>query len=263
VNLGLEGKIALVCGSSRGLGRAVASELAAEGASVALCSRNAEALTQTAQQIEQTTGAATLALPADLSVAGEPSRVVEAAREHFGRIDILIANGGGPPAGTFESFDASDWHNATALLLNSTVELVRATLPALKRQRWGRILAITSIAAKQPIANLMLSNSLRAAVTGFASTLAREVAKDGITVNTILPGYTNTERVADLNEANASREGVSAAEIRARVEAEIPLGRFAEPEEFAALAAFLVSERASYITAGAFSVDGGWLRGLF
>jgi 3-oxoacyl-[acyl-carrier protein] reductase len=261
MNLGLENKIALVCGSSRGLGRAVANELAAEGASVALCARSAEVLAQVAQEIGQTTGAPTIALAADLSVAGEPSRVVERCLEHFGRIDILITNGGGPPSGTFESFGANDWDDATALLLRSTVELVAATLPSLKRQRWGRILAITSIAAKQPVANLILSNSLRAAVTGFASTLAREVARDGITVNTILPGYTNTERVAELNAANARREGVTAAEIRSRVEAEIPLGRFAEPAEFAALAAFLVSERASYITAGAFPVDGGWLRG--
>jgi 3-oxoacyl-[acyl-carrier protein] reductase len=263
MNLGLGDKIALVCGSSRGLGRAVANELATEGASVALCARSAEALAHAAHEIGQTTGAATIALPADLSVAGEPSRVVERCLEHFGRIDILVANGGGPPTGTFESLGADDWDSATALLLRSTVELVAATLPGLKRQRWGRILAITSIAVKQPVANLILSNSLRAAVTGFASTLAREVARDGITVNTILPGYTNTERVVELNDANARREGVTAAEIRARVEAEIPLGRFAEPEEFAALAAFLVSERASYITAGAFPVDGGWLRGLF
>jgi 3-oxoacyl-[acyl-carrier protein] reductase len=132
----------------------------------------------------------------------------------------------------------------------------------MKERGWGRILAITSVAVKQPVDNLMLSNSLRAAVTGFAATLAREVAKDGITVNTILPGYTATERVTELNEANARREGVDVEEIQARLEASIPLGRLAEPREFAALAAFLASERAGYITGGAFAVDGGWLRGL-
>jgi 3-oxoacyl-[acyl-carrier protein] reductase len=263
VNLGLEGRVALVCGASRGLGRAVANELAAEGARVAICARNADALTAAANQIAEATGAAMLAVPADLAIPGEPSRAVARCLEHFGGIDILVANGGGPPTGRFESFEAGDWQRATALLLDSTVELIAATLPTLRSQRWGRILAITSIAAKQPVANLILSNSLRAAVTGLASTLAREVAADGITVNTILPGYTNTERVVELNEANAAREGVTAEEIRARAEAEIPIGRFAEPEEFAALAAFLVSERASYITAGAFAVDGGWLRGLF
>jgi 3-oxoacyl-[acyl-carrier protein] reductase len=263
VNLGLEDKVALVCGSSRGLGRAVADELAGEGASVALCARNQEQLGRAAREIEHQTGAAVLAVPADLAVAGEPARVVESALERFGRVDILVTNSGGPPAGTFETLEPADWDHATSLLLKSTVELVADVLPGMKSRGWGRILAVTSIAAKQPVENLMLSNSLRAAVTGFAHTLAREVARDGITVNTILPGYTNTERVVELNEANAAREGVDPAVIQARLEAEIPLGRLAEPREFAALAAFLASERAGYITAGAFAVDGGWLRSLF
>jgi 3-oxoacyl-[acyl-carrier protein] reductase len=263
VNLGLEDKIALVCGSSRGLGRAVADELAAEGASLALCARNADALTLATGEIEQRTGAAVLAVPADLSVTGEPTRVVESCLERFGRLDILVANSGGPPAGTHETLQLADWDEATALLLKSTVELATSALPAMKSRGWGRILAVTSVAAKQPVENLMLSNSLRAAVTGFAHTLAREVARDGITVNTILPGYTNTVRVIELNRANATREGVDPAEIQARLEAEIPLGRLADPREFAALAAFLVSERAGYITGGAFAVDGGWLRALF
>jgi 3-oxoacyl-[acyl-carrier protein] reductase len=263
VNLGLENRVALVCGASRGLGRAVADELAAEGASVAICARNAERLAAAAAEIEAATGAAVLAVPADLAVAGEPARVVEACLERFGRLDILVANTGGPPAGTHDTLGPEDWERATALLLVSTVELSRSALPAMKAQGWGRILAVTSVAAKQPVANLMLSNSLRAAVTGFASTLAREVAKDGITVNTILPGYTSTERVTELNRANAAREGAEPEEIQARLEADIPMGRLAEPEEFAALAAFLVSERAGYITGGAFAVDGGWLRGLF
>ncbi len=263
MNLGLENRVALVCGASRGLGRAVADELAAEGASVAICARDAERLAAAAGEIEEATGAVALAVPADLAAAGEPARVVEACLERFGRLDILVANTGGPPAGTHDTLSPEDWEQATALLLVSTVELARSALPAMKAQGWGRILAVTSVAAKQPVANLMLSNSLRAAVTGFASTLAREVAKDGITVNTILPGYTSTERVTELNRANAAREGVEPEEIQARLEADIPLGRLAEPREFAALAAFLVSERAGYITGGAFAVDGGWLRGLF
>jgi 3-oxoacyl-[acyl-carrier protein] reductase len=263
VNLGLDDKVALVCGSSRGLGRAVAEELAAEGASVALCARNKEQLGGAAREIELETGAAVLAAPADLAVAGEPARVVASALERFGRVDILVTNSGGPPAGTFETLQPADWDQATSLLLKSTVELVAGVLPGMKSRGWGRILAVTSIAAKQPVENLMLSNSLRAAVTGLAHTLAREVARDGITVNTILPGYTNTERVVELNEANAAREGVDPAVIQARLEAEIPLGRLAEPREFAALAAFLASERAGYITGGAFAVDGGWLRSLF
>jgi 3-oxoacyl-[acyl-carrier protein] reductase len=263
VNLGLEDKVALVCGSSRGLGRAVADELAAEGASLALCSRDADRLAATARVIEQATGAEVLSVAADLAIGGEPTRVVQTCLEHFGRLDILVTNTGGPPAGTHETLRPADWNQATGLLLSSTVELATNALPTMKSRGWGRILAVTSVAARQPVDNLMLSNSLRAAVTGFAETLAREVAKDGITVNTILPGYTRTERVTGLNEANATREGVEPVEIQARLEAEIPLGRLAEPREFAALAAFLVSERAGYITGGAFPVDGGWLRGLF
>jgi 3-oxoacyl-[acyl-carrier protein] reductase len=263
VNLGLENRVALVCGASRGLGRAVADELAAEGASVAICARNPETLAAAAAEIEAASGAAVLAVPADLAVAGEPARVVEECEERFGRLDILVTNTGGPPAGTHDTLSPEDWAQATALLLVSTVELARSALPGMKARGWGRILGVTSVAAKQPVANLMLSNSLRAGVTGFASTLAREVAKDGITVNTILPGYTSTERVTELNRANAAREGVEPEEIQARLEADIPMGRLAEPEEFAALATFLVSERAGYITGGAFAVDGGWLRGLF
>jgi 3-oxoacyl-[acyl-carrier protein] reductase len=258
VNLGLDGKVALVGGASRGLGRAIAGELAAEGAALALCSRDGERLGAAAGEL----GEDVLAVPADLAVAGEPTRVVEAVLERFGRLDVLVANTGGPPAGTHDTLSLEDWDSATALLLRSTVELAAAALPGMKERGWGRVLAVTSVAVKQPVDNLILSNSLRAAVTGYAKTLAREVAPHGITVNTILPGYTATERVTELNRANAEREGIEPEEVQARLEASIPLGRLAEPEEFAALAAFLASERASYITGGAFAVDGGWLRGL-
>jgi 3-oxoacyl-[acyl-carrier protein] reductase len=258
VNLGLDDKVALVCGASRGLGRAIAEELASEGASVAVCSRDAERLAATAAEI----GPDVLAVPADLAQPGEPTRVVRAAEERFGRVDILVTNTGGPPAGTHDTLTLEDWDRATALLLRSAVELVTAALPGMKERGWGRILAVTSVAVKQPVDNLILSNSLRAAVSGYAKTLAREVAKDGITVNTILPGYTATERVIELNQADAEREGVDVEEVQARLEASIPMGRLAEPEEFAALAVFLASERAGYITGGSFAVDGGWLRGL-
>ena len=258
MNLGLGGKVALVCGASRGLGRAIAGELAAEGASLALCSRDAERLAAVAAEL----GPEVLAVPADLATAGEPTRVVAATVERFGRLDVLVANTGGPPAGTHDTLTLEDWDRASALLLRSTVELATAALPGMKERGWGRILAVTSVAVKQPVDNLILSNSLRAAVTGFAKTLSREVAPHGITVNTILPGYTATERVTELNRANAEREGVDPEEIQARLEASIPIGRLAEPQEFAALAAFLASERAGYITGGAFAVDGGWVRGL-
>jgi 3-oxoacyl-[acyl-carrier protein] reductase len=258
VNLGLDDKVALVCGASRGLGRAIAEELSTEGASLALCSRDAEWLGVAAREL----GPDVLAVPADLAGAGEPTRVVEATLERFGRLDVLVTNTGGPPAGTHDTLTLDDWDAATALLLRSTVELATAALPGMKERGWGRILAVTSVAVKQPVDNLILSNSLRAAVTGYAKTLAREVASHGITVNTILPGYTATERVTELNLANAEREGVDVEEVEARLVGSIPLGRLAEPEEFAALAVFLASERAGYITGSAVAVDGGWLRGL-
>ena len=258
MNLGLEGKVALVCGASRGLGHAIAAELAAEDATLAICSRDAGRLGEAAAEL----GPDVLAVPADLSVAGEPTRVVEATLERFGRLDVLVANTGGPPAGSHDTLTLEDWDAATALLLRSTVELTAAALPGMKERGWGRVLVVTSVAVKQPVDNLILSNSLRAAVTGYAKTLSREVAMQGITVNTILPGYTATERVTDLNRANAEREGVEPEEIQARLEASIAMGRLAEPEEFAALAAFLASERASYITGAAIAVDGGWVRGL-
>ena len=187
VNLGLAGRVALVCGSSRGLGRAVAEELAAEGAAVALCARTASVLDETAAAIASSAAADVLAVAADLSVAGEPTRVVERCLERFGRLDVLVTNSGGPKPGVFETLGPADWEHATALLLRAPVELAAAALPGMKSRGWGRILCVTSIAAKQPVENLMLSNSLRAAVTGFAKTLARETAKDGVTVNTILP----------------------------------------------------------------------------
>ena len=258
MNLGLEGKVALVCGASRGLGRAIAAELAAEDATLAICSRDAGRLGEAAAEL----GPDVLAVPADLSVAGEPTRVVQATLERFGHLDVLVANTGGPPAGSHDTLTLEDWDAATALLLRSTVELTAAALPGMKERGWGRVLVVTSVAVKQPVDNLILSNSLRAAVTGYAKTLSREVAMQGITVNTILPGYTATKRVTDLNRANAEREGVEPEEIQARLEASIAMGRLAEPEEFAALAAFLASERASYITGAAIAVDGGWVRGL-
>src|SRR4029078_10637826 len=204
-------------------------------------------------------GAHVLALPADVTVADDIKRVVDAGTERFGRIDILVTNAGGPPAGTFDQITREQWEDALRLTLFSAVEFARQVLPGMKERRWGRILNITSIAVKQPVDNLMLSNSLRAAVTGFARTLANEVATQGITVNNIMPGYTRTDRLEDLAEMLAKKEEVSIAEVAARWTEEIPMRRLGEPREFAALAAFLVSERASYITGQSIAVDGGWI----
>ncbi len=262
MDLGIKGKVAFVAAASKGLGRAVAEELAAEGASLVLCARNAQNLNLVSEQIADTAGAIVLPVVADVSNAEDVARAVQAGVEEFGRIDILVTNAGGPPAGRFEDLSREMWEAATRLTLNSVLELTRAVLPGMKERNWGRILNITSIAVKQPVDNLMLSNSLRAAVTGFARTLANEVATDGITVNNILPGYTRTERMDELARAASEREGISAAEASAKWEAEIPMRRLGEPREFAALAAFLVSERASYITGTSIPVDGGWIRSL-
>jgi 3-oxoacyl-[acyl-carrier protein] reductase len=263
MNLGLTGKVALVAAASKGLGRAVAEELAAEGAHLVLCARTDETLQQTCAAIREATGVRVLGVAADVANAADVARLMQAALAEFGHLDILVTNAGGPPAGTFEQHDAAAWEAATRLLLTSVVELTRAVLPGMKARGWGRILNITSIAVKQPVGGLLLSNSLRAAVTGMARTLANEVAADGITVNNILPGYTRTERVEHLARAAATRERISEEEATTRWTNEIPMRRLGEPREFAALAAFLCSERASYITGTSTAVDGGWLKGLY
>src|SRR3954468_9813314 len=260
--LGLRGKTAVVAASSKGLGYAIARELAVEGASLVICARGEEALKAARERIAKDTGATVYAISADLSRYEDVKRVASNALKKLGRVDILINNAGGPPAGPFESHDWATWQTAVDLTLRSTVEMSRAVLPMMKERRWGRIINITSMAAKQPVDNLILSNSLRNAVHGFARTLANEVAEHGVTVNNILPGYTRTERVESLAAATAKRDNIDTAAVLSRLEKDVPMKRLGEPEEFAALAAFLASERASYITAQSIAVDGGWIRGL-
>jgi len=262
MDLGLKDKVALVAGASRGLGRAVAEELAAEGASLVLCAREAQTLSETAAAIAETHNVHVLAVPADVTVIDDIKRVVASGNERFGRIDILVTNAGGPPAGRFDQLTREQWDRAIKLTLMSAVELAREVLPGMRTRRWGRILNITSIAVKQPVENLLLSNSLRAGLTGFARTLANEVAAEGITVNNIMPGYTRTERLDELAQMMAEKQGIPPAEFRGKWEKEIPMGRLGEPREPAALAAFLASERASYITGTSIQVDGGWIKSL-
>lgn len=262
MDLGLSGKVAFVAAASKGLGRAIAEELAAEGAELAICARGAEVLGETAQSIAKATGRAPLTLAGDVSDPAAVEAMVGKAIARFGRIDILVTNAGGPPSGKFESLAPEMWKSATDLTLMSVVNLVRAVLPGMKERGYGRIINVTSIAVKQPVDGLMLSNSLRAAVTGFARTLANEVAPLGITVNNLLPGYTRTERVEQLSDAAAIREGITREAALGRWESEIPMGRLGEPREFAAAAAFLASDRASYITGQSIAVDGGWIKGL-
>src|SRR5215217_9006168 len=221
MDLGLKDKVALVAASSQGLGRAVAEELAAEGASLVLCARDSQTLDQTAAAIAERSNTRVLAVPADVTVTSDIKRLVDAGIGRFGRIDILVTNAGGPPAGRFEQLTREQWEEAIRLTLLSAVELTRQVLPGMKERRWGRILNITSIAVKQPVENLMLSNSLRAGLTGFARTLANEVAAHGITVNNVLPGYTRTERVEQLAAHNARARGTDAAAAFAAWEREI------------------------------------------
>ena len=259
MDLGLRDRVAIVAAGSRGLGRAVAEELAAEGASVVICARGRASL-------DAATGAMTRAggrvhgVVADLVEPGAIAHVVSECARVFGPAELLVTNAGGPRSGRFETLSAEDWDAATRLLLSSAVEFARAVLPAMRERRWGRILNITSIAAKQPVDGLMLSNALRSAVTAFARTLANEVAAEGITVNNLMPGYTRTERVVDLSEQMAATHGTTPADVIGKWEAQIPMARIGEPREFAAAAAFLLSERASYITGQSIAVDGGWIR---
>jgi 3-oxoacyl-[acyl-carrier protein] reductase len=258
---GLAGKVALVCAASRGLGQAAARGLAAEGARVAMCARHMPTLQAAAAEIQAETGAEVLAIAADLSRRSDIVRLVDQTVQHFGGLDILVTNSGGPKAGLFSATTESDWRDAIDLVLLSTVLLCMEAVPHMRRGG-GRIINITSISAKQPIAGLMLSNALRPAVTGFSKTLANELARDGILVNCVAPGYTRTDRVIELAEATAAREGVPVEAVEKRTVQNIPLGRMAEPSEFADLVVFLASDRGRYITGTTIPVDGGYLRGL-
>ena len=261
MDLGLDGKVALVAASSRGLGFAIAEELAAEGALLIMCARTESDLHEAADRIRDN-GSTVVAIPANLSEEGEPQRVVDFGIEAFGRIDVLVTNAGGPPAGPFEAHDIDRWRAAVRLNLESVIGLCQGVMPGMKERRWGRIVNVTSIAVKQPVDNLILSNSVRAAVTGFSKTLSNEVALYGITVNNVMPGYTRTERLDELASANALRDNITPDEVRARWHDEIPMDRLGDPRELAALTAFLCSERASYITGQSIACDGGWIRAL-
>ncbi|MEO5511760.1 MAG: SDR family oxidoreductase [Longimicrobiales bacterium] len=262
MDLGIRGRVAFVGGSSSGLGLAVARELAAEGANVVLVARRGDVITREAEAIAALHSVRVLPVMADLSDAASARDAVARVLDEFGGVDILVNNTGGPPAGAFEVHDDEAWLRAYHLLLRSALILTRAFLPGMKERRWGRVINITSIAVKQPVDTLILSNSMRAAVTGFARTLANEVGSFGITVNNVMPGYTRTDRLASLAAGIAERGGHDVADAYAKWEREIPMGRVGEPPEFAALVAFLASDRASYITGTSVPVDGGWIRSL-
>jgi 3-oxoacyl-[acyl-carrier protein] reductase len=242
MDLGLKDRVALVAAASQGLGRAVALGLAREGAKLAICARGEEALRATAAEMPTEC----LAMAIDVTVETQVKEFVRATLQRFGRIDICVANAGGPPARPFEETSLEDWRSAVDLNLLSTVMLAREVLPGMKERRWGRFLTITSVAAKQPIEGLVLSNGVRPAVIGLVKSLANEYGPFNVLVNNIAPGFTATERLKKLG---------------AKPEAEIPLRRIGEPEEFASVVVFLASERASYITGQTILVDGGFAKG--
>jgi 3-oxoacyl-[acyl-carrier protein] reductase len=262
MDLGIRDRVAIVAAGSKGLGRAVAEELTANGARVVICARGQGALDATVRDLTEAGGRAH-GVRADVSKPDEVRHVVAEAERVYGRVDILVTNSGGPKPGTFETLTNDDWDAATRILLTSAVTFVQAVLPGMRDRRWGRIINITSMAAKQPVDGLMLSNSLRAGVTAFARTLANEVAAEGVTVNSVMPGYTRTERVVELSEHKATVGNTTVEAVIGQWEQEIPMRRIAEPREFSALVAFLASDRASYITGQAIAVDGGWIKTVF
>jgi 3-oxoacyl-[acyl-carrier protein] reductase len=262
MDLGLNNKVAIVAAASQGLGRAVALELTRQGAQVAICARNPKALQEASEAIQKATGHEVFWRALDVTDYAAVQKFVAEVEDQFRRVDICVTNAGGPPAKKFMDISIDDWRAAVDLTLMSTVYFAREVLPRMQKNKWGRLITITSVSVKQPIDGLLLSNSIRAAVTGLARTLASEFGPDGITVNNVCPGYTTTERLNVLGDAMGKAAGTSREAIFGKWSAEIPLRRLAAPEEFAAVVAFLASERASYLNGTSTAVDGGWAKSL-
>ncbi|MCL6453763.1 MAG: SDR family oxidoreductase [Alicyclobacillus sp.] len=263
MDLGLTGKVALVAASSGGLGFATAQQFAREGATVVLTSRSADRLEDARRRVVEETGNASVyAFAADVSKGADIDRLFASIEAHVGGVDVLVTNAGGPPPGSFATVTEPQWEAAFQLSLMSVVRLIRGVLPNMQAKRWGRIVNFTSSSIKQPIDNLILSNTFRTAVAGLAKSLALELAPDGILVNTMGPGRIATDRVASLDAGNAERAGVPLDEWIARSQASIPLGRYGRPEEFASLAVYLGSPANGYITGQSILVDGGMVRAL-
>ena len=263
MDFGLKDRVALIAAASRGIGYAAARELAREGARVFLCSRDERRASAAAQAIHEETGANVAGIRADVTNGSDTEALVNLALERAGHVDICVTNAGGPPATTFANTDIEMFRNAFELNALSAIRLARLVLPGMRERKWGRIINITSISVKQPVEGLLLSNTVRAGLTGWAKTVSNEVAADGVTINNVAPGYTLTERQDELATARGQALGKSKQEMIDMWAAQTPMRRIASPEEIAGAIAFLASERASYITGVTLQVDGGWTRGLF
>lgn len=261
MDLQLSGRVALVGGSSSGIGFAIAARLGAEGCAVVLNGRDRERLDRATAQLASLRPTP-VGVVADVTDAEQISTLVRDVTERVGQIDILVCNAGGPPPGALSSVPPDAWQAAIELNLLSTVHLCRAAVPGMRERKWGRVICVTSFAAKQPAENLMLSTMARAGVLGFAKALSDEVAADGVTVNVICPGWTRTDRVEELLDALAAKRGVPREQVLDGIVHGIPARRMAEPEEVAAAAAFLASEGAAYITGAALGIDGGLVRSI-
>jgi 3-oxoacyl-[acyl-carrier protein] reductase len=261
MDFGLKGKVALVAGASRGLGFAVADALARDGALVSISSSNQASIDEAAKRLSAT-GAPVLATAVDARNGDQIAAWIKATADRFGGVDILFTNSGGPPAGATLSFDDGAWQNAIDLLLFSTLRMVRAAVPLMQRRGGGSILMSTSSSVKEPVANLGLSTVIRSSVSALAKTLAIELAPDKIRVNQIIPGRVDTDRVRHLDELAGKRQGITAEQAKARSLTNIPLGRYGEPPEFGRVAAFLLSDAASYVTGASVQVDGGLIKAV-
>jgi len=262
MDLGLKGRVAIVAAASKGLGRAVAEELAKEGCSIAISARTAVDLEKTAKEIAGATGAEVFWKAFDVKSEEAIREFVADADKRFGRVDICVTNSGGPPSKKFAETTTVEWKTAVHDMLFSAVTFARETLPRMQRNHWGRFITITSISVKQPIEGLILSNAVRAGVTGLAKTLAGEYGASGITVNNVCPGFTLTARLEELAEKRAKDSRTTREQVLAGMAASMPLGRVVRTDEFAALVAFLASERASAINGTTIQVDGGMYKGL-
>jgi 3-oxoacyl-[acyl-carrier protein] reductase len=265
MDLGLHGKVAIVCAASQGLGKAVALGLAREGAHTVVCSRNRRRITQAAREIASDPGVSSSVVPmvADLTRAGDVRKLVERTVKRFGRVDILVTNAGGPPVAAFLELDDRTWERGVRLTLLSAVRCIRAVLPHMRQHKWGRIINITSIAAREPIDDLVISSTLRPGILGMTKVLANRHAHEGITVNSVAPGFILTARQEEIAKARGKAQHQSPAQYLRGVARGIPAGRLGTPDELAHVIVFLASERASYVNGTTVSVDGGLSRGLF